>query len=45
MQNAVLLDVLHVLVVRSNVSEESIASVIKVARIGKPGTNLSVTKN
>jgi hypothetical protein len=35
----------RVAVVRIDVSEESIASIIRVTRIGEPGTTLAVTSN
>jgi hypothetical protein len=35
----------HVALIRTGVSEEGIASIIKVTRIGKVGTMLAVTSN
>jgi hypothetical protein len=35
----------HVALVRTDVSEERIASIIKVTRIGEVGTTLAVTSN
>jgi hypothetical protein len=35
----------HVALVRANVSEELSASIIRVTRIGEPGTTLAVTSN
>jgi hypothetical protein len=35
----------HVTLIRTDVSEERIASIIRVARIGELGTTLAVTSN
>jgi hypothetical protein len=44
-KNAVLWDVTPCGSLRTNVSEESIASIISVARIGELGTTLAITNN
>jgi hypothetical protein len=44
MKNAVFLDVRHVVLVRTDVSQERIGSIIRVTRIGELGT-LAVTSN
>jgi hypothetical protein len=44
MKNAVFWDVSHVALVRTNVSEEHVASIISVTRIGELRT-LAVTSN
>jgi hypothetical protein len=45
MKNAVFWDVTPLALVRTDVSEERIASIIRVTRIGELGTTLAVTSN
>jgi hypothetical protein len=45
MKNVVFWDVTSVALVRTDVSEERIASIIRVSRIGELGTTLTVTSN
>jgi hypothetical protein len=45
MKNAIFWDVMSVVLVRTDVSEEPSASMIGVTRIGEQGTMLAVTSN
>jgi hypothetical protein len=45
MMNAAFWDVIHVALVRTDIREERITSIIRVTRIGELGATLAVTNN